>query len=467
MSDHGGLHRRAFLQQSGLTALFGATGITPLAFAADQSRGAATRPARFDFDTVYSRIGTDCTKWDQQLRVFGKDSVAVGMGIADMDFPAAPCITEALARRLQHHNWGYLTMPESMNRSIVDWNRRRYGAEIDPSLMMLSTGVHSGLISALLAFSPPGSKVLLQSPTYDAFYTLDIATAKCRAEENPLTLVNGRYQMDFEDLERRIDHDTHVLILCNPQNPTGNCWSREDLMTLGEICTKRRVVVFADEIHCDFVNAGHKYVPYSTLPDERIVRNSITFKSASKSFGLAAMKCAYLFSTNPEYMARVKNAGHRQDINTLGVVAHQAAYEQGDEWLDQVVAYIDGNLTFAEQYVREHIPMLGLVKPQGTYLAWVDVSRVAEHIGAADVAARANRDKAPGAAIVTPEKVVERYFVKHARVHLNAGSNYGRGGEGRMRMNVATSRKLVELALRNLADVLRQPPSATADDAAL
>jgi cystathionine beta-lyase len=446
------LDRRVFLKNAGLTALAGAVGsAAPIGLSAAE---AAFEPAgsKYDFDTIYSRVGTECVKWDRQIRNHGKENIAVGMGIADMDFRTAPAITRALLQRMQHENWGYLDMPRSYLDSIVNWNKRRYGVEINPDLMLHSNGVHHGLISALRAFSPPGSKVIVQSPVYDAFYT-DISLVGCKAEESPLKLVNGRYVMDFDDLDRRIGHDTNSLILCNPQNPTGNCWSREDLMTLGEICTRRRVVVLADEIHCDFVTKGNAYTPFSTLGNEAIVRNSITFKSTSKSFNLAAAKCAYLFSTNPDYIARIKGAGHRHDLNTLGVVACRAAYDESADWLDQVVAYIDGTMDHVEKVVGANLPLVRFVKPQGTYLAWLDVSQVVDRIDAKRLAADANRSA--GSTNLTPEAMVERYFVTHAKVQMNPGSNYGFGGGGRMRMNLATSRKLVERALTNMANALR------------
>lgn len=454
MAQAHGVNRRSFLQNAGMTALLGAIGSNTSP--ASAAGGGAAANGKYDFDTVYNRVGTDCIKWDQQIRTFGKHSIAVGMGIADMDFRAAPAITSAVAERARHENWGYLSIPDSYTQSIINWNKRRYGVEIDPAGLLLTSGVHPGLIIALQAFSPRGSKVLVQSPTYNAFFT-DITLVGCRAEQNPLKLVNGRYEMDFDDLERRIDHDTNTLILCNPQNPTGNCWSRDDLMRLGEICTRRRVVVLADEIHCDFVAKGRRYTPYSTLPDKNIVRNSISFKSASKSFGIPAMKCAYMFSDNPDYVARIKAAGFRQEINTLGMVASRAAYDQSEDWLDQLVTYIDGNLDFVESFVRANIPLVRFVKPEGTYLAWLDVSQVIDRIGAKEMAADANRTTSASATPVTPETILERYLVKHARVHLNAGSSYGVGGEGRMRMNVAASRKLVELGLTNLAAALRNP----------
>jgi cysteine-S-conjugate beta-lyase len=451
MSQNDGLNRRAFLRNAGMTALAGAVGTGTSVATAAASTALAPPDAKYDFDIPYNRVGTDSVKWDRQIRIFGKDNIAVGMGIADMDFRAAPCITKALTERIRHENWGYLDMPRAFAEGIINWNKRRYGTDINPDLLVVTTGVHAGLIAAMKTFSPPGSKVILQTPDYSGFYG-DIAFAGCKPEESPLKLVNGRYSMDFEDLERRISHDTNTLILCNPQNPTGNCWSREDLTTLGEICTRRRVVVLADEIHCDFVTKGNHYTPYASLANKDIVMNSMTFKAASKSFSLAAMKCGWFFSDNADYVARVR-ANNRTDLNTLGMIASLAAYAEGEDWLNQVVAYIDGNHDFVESFVSANMPLVKVVKPQGTYLAWLDVSKVADKIGASEMAAEASKTSDLP---VTPETMIERYFVKNAKVHMNAGSSYGYGGAGRMRMNIATSRKTLEVALTNVASALKK-----------
>jgi cystathionine beta-lyase len=227
-------------------------------------------------------------------------------------------------------------------------------------------------------------------------------------------------------------------------------WSAADLMRLGEICLRRRVVVLADEIHCDFVNKGQKYTPFASLPNKAVVNNSMTFKAASKSFGLAAHKVAWFYSTNDSYMERVK-AHHWVDLNTLGIIANQAAYRGGEDWLNQLVVYIDGVHDFAEQFIKTNIPLIKWVKPEGTYLAWLDVTGVADRIGAR---ARAEAASQAEGRLVTPETIVERFLVKSAKVHLNVGSSYGLGGANHMRMNLATSRKLVERALTNLASAL-------------
>ena len=449
MASRDGLSRRAFLRNAGMTALVGAVGTgtsraTSAASAVRQRSGVT-----YDFDTVYDRVGTESVKWDGQIARFGSDNLEVGLGIADMDFRAAPCITRALAERCQHENWGYLTSPTSYIEAIVDWNQRRYDLDIDPASIVLSNGVNPALIAAVKAFSPPGSKVLLTSPTFNGFYG-DLRQANTVAEDSPMRLVDGRYAIDFDDLESRMDLDTNTLVLCNPHNPTGNCWSPDDLMRIGELCLRRRVVVLSDEIHCDFVTGGNTYTPFASLPDRQIVDNSITFKAASKSFSLSAMKSAWFFSTNPDYLARVR-AHNRSDLNTLGMVANRAALNEGEEWLDQALSYIDANHDFVASYLRDNIPLVKYTKPQGTYLAWLDVSDLIDTLGAQRAAEQASQSSPRP---VTPEMIVERWFIEHAKIQLRPGSTFGTGGAGRMRMNIATSRRLIELALGNMARAL-------------
>jgi len=446
MSPSRGLDRRAFLRNAGATAILGAVGHRTAA-AAEPATLPDPATQVFDFDEVYDRVGTDCTKWDGAIADFG-DGIEVGMGIADLDFRAAPCVTRALAERCGHENWGYLRRPAAYAEAVAGWNRKRYGLEIDPATIVWTTGVHPGLIAALQTFAPPGTRVLLTTPTYNGFYS-DLRFTHTVAEDSPMTVSDGRYAIDFDDFETRARR-ANVFLLCNPQNPTGNCWSPEDLTRMGEICLRHRVVVLADEIHCDFVTAGNRYTPFASLPDREIVDNSLTFKAASKSFSLAGMKVAWYFSTNPDFLARTL-AKTRADLSTLGMVANHAALTEGEPWLDQLLPYLDRNHAFVESYVGERIPLLGYRKAQGTYLAWLDVSRLVETIGARETAAAESRT---AVAPVTPEKVVQRWVARNAGVFLNPGSDYGTGGAGHMRMNVGTSRRLIEKALGNLERAL-------------
>lgn len=462
MSKTDGLNRRSFLRNAGMTALAGAAVATGAPLVGKAAAGAAPHApnapvnGKYDFDTVYNRFGTDSTKFDQQIRIYGKDAIQVGMGIADIDFRAAPSITEALQERLKHENWGYLDMVKAngeLYSAVTAWNKKRYGIDIDPALLGTSTGVHPAIIATLQAFSPPGSKVLLQTPTYNGFYS-DLTYTRTKPEDVPLKNVDGKFSMDFEEFEKRITNDTNSFILCNPQNPTGNCWSAEDLTRIGEICLRRRVLVLADEIHCDWVTKGNKYTPFASLPNKAIVNNSVTFKAASKSFGLAAHKVAWFYSTNPEIMAKVRPY-LRADLNTLGMVANQAAVTKGEDWLNQAVEYVDGTHDFVVKFVAANLPQIKVVKPQGTYLCWLDCTAVANKINTKQLAAEFNRTKPAGTPDLTPEQMLERYFIKNAKVSLNQGASYGTGGANHMRMNIGTSRKLVELALTNLANAMK------------
>jgi len=458
MSQKSGLNRRTFLRSAGLTAVVGAVGTrTSLA---GGIADAAAEPAngKYDFDTPYNRIGTNCTKWDSPLRSLQMDHIVAGMGIADIDFPCAPAITKALQDRLTHEIWGYASAGPEFAEGIIAWNKKRYGVDINPDQLAITTGVHPGLIAALRSISPPGSKVLLTTPTYNGFYG-DLRASNTLPEESLMKYSNGKYSIDFEDLERRMTAETKSLILCNPQNPTGNCWSLEDLTTLGAMCLKHNVVVLADEIHCDYVTKGQKYVPFSSIPNQAIVNNSLTFKAASKSFGLAAMKCAWFFSSNRD-LFNAARAQNRADLTDLGRIANQAAYASGEAWLNQCVDYIDGNHDFVQSYITKNMPLVKIgAKPQGTYLTWLDVSPLMEKIGAKEAAAEASKAPGPGGAAprpVTPETIVERWLAKNAFVALNAGQSYGKGGENHMRMNIGLSRKTLEAALVSMSSAMQK-----------
>jgi cystathionine beta-lyase len=439
-----GLDRRTFLRGAGASALLGAAGVKPVG-AANLAAGAPVgRQQTFDFDEIYDRTGTNCTKWDGAVQDM-ETPIDVGMGVADLDFRAAPCITRALAERCEHEVWGYQRRPAAYSEAVAEWNQRRYGLEIDPSSLVWTTGVHAALIAALQTFAPPGSRVLMTTPVYSGFYT-DLRFTRTIAEDSPMVLADGRWEVDFDDFERRAER-SHVFILCNPQNPTGNCWTEEELLRMGEICLRHRVVVLADEIHCDFVNAGQAYTPFASLPDRKIVDNSLTFKAASKSFNLAGLKVSWWFSTSPDLEERCR-ANTRADLHTLGLVANHAALTEGEPWLDQAVAYLDGNQDFVESYVRENVPHVEYTKAEGTYLAWLDMREVLEGIDAKRMAVE---ETASGSAIVAPEDVLQRWIAREARVFLSPGDNYGAGPSGFMRMNLGTPRSNIRRALDNIA----------------
>jgi cystathionine beta-lyase len=404
---------------------------------------------KYDFDTVYDRIGTGCDKWDQQIAIFG-DKVEIGMGIADMDFRAAPCIGEAMAERLKHENWGYMSAEflDSYRETIAEWNHERYGLDVDPTTIEIAAGVHPGLVATLRTFSPPASKVLLMTPTYNGFYT-DLTRTQTIKNESEMVFENGRYSIDWDDLEARMTPDTHCMLLCNPQNPTGNVWSEEDLLRIGELCLKHQVVVLSDEIHGDFVRAGHKFTPFSSLPDKDIVNNSLTFRAITKTFSTPASKNAYFYSTNPVYLERVK-VNHHPDINTLGVVANDAAYKHGADWLDQLLVYLDDNHQYVEDFLKENLPQVGYTKAEGTFLSWLHFHDIMDRAGVVEKSAASQMTDNP----MTETQAFEAWLVENSGVQLNDGEGYGKGGERCMRMNIGCSRQVLGKALRQIQEAV-------------
>jgi len=452
MSTSTGLDRRNFLKGAGLTALAGAAsvgGVAATATAAATDGPGYFKNGKYDFDTIYNRIGTDCVKWDSQLTLFG-DKVKVGMGVADMDFRAAPCIGEAMANRLQHENWGYLRADglNSYKEAIAAWNHDRHNLDVDPASIEIASGVHPGLISTLRTFSPPASKVLLMTPTYNGFYS-DLTRTQTIKNESLMIFEDGRYTIDWDDFEARMTADTHSLLLCNPQNPTGNVWSEEDLLRIGELCLKHQVVVLADEIHADFVRKGVKYTPFASLPDKDIVNNSVTFKAITKTFSMPASKNAYWFSTNPVFLERVK-VNHRADINTLGVVANEAAYRHGADWLDQLLPYLDANHRYVENFLIENLPQVGYTKAEGTFLSWLHFGEIMDAAGVVETSvASQNTDNQ-----MTETQAFELWLVENAGVQLNDGEGYGKGGERCMRMNIGTPRQQIATAMNKMAEAI-------------
>ena len=429
-----------------MTALAGAAGTGGAAAMAAEPPG--MKNGRYDFDTPYSRIGSDSVKWDSQIAKYG-DKLKYGMGIADMDFRAAPCIGDAMAKRMAHENWGYMSAEgyAAFRETIAEWNHRRYGLSIDPTSIVIATGVHPGLIATLRTYSPPASKVLMMTPTYNGFYS-DLRHSQTIKNESAMIFEDGKYSIDWDDLEARMTPDTHTMLLCNPQNPTGNVWSEEDLLRIGELCLKNQVIVISDEIHADFVREG-RYTPFASLPDRDIVDNSITAQAITKTFSMPASKNAYFYSTNPVLLERVK-VNHQAGINTLGVVANDAAYKEGAEWLDQVLVYLDGNHQFVEDFIAEKMPRVRYTKAQGTFLSWLHFDDVMDDAGVVEASIASQAYDAP----LTETQAFQDWMVENAGVQLNNGESYGKGGERCMRMNIGCSRQVLNGALTSMANAI-------------
>ncbi|MEX2130575.1 MAG: aminotransferase class I/II-fold pyridoxal phosphate-dependent enzyme [Pseudohongiellaceae bacterium] len=442
-----GLNRRSFIRNAGLSALAGAAGlgsaVTPIQVAAQPS---ARRLAggKLNLDIPFSHIGFNDSRWDSPARRYG-DQFKYGMGIASMDFEAPPCITEALAKRCEHHSWGYISSTDSLREAILQWTGARHGIEIDPATLVISHGVYPGVIAGLRSFVPAGTRTLMLTPIYNGFYSMCRHT-RAATVDSPLLFRNGRWEIDWDDLEAKMQPDVNAMIVCNPQNPTGNVWTEEELLRIGRLCLEHQIVVLVDEIHNDFVRAGHRYVPFASLPDRAVVNNSISFGAVSKTFNLAGMKSAYFHSSNPTLLGRVQQ-NHRSDLTILGMVANEAGYREGGEWFDQVLPYIDANHSFVEQYVRQHMPLVQYKRAEGTFLTFMDFSRVMQAIGATEQAKEQGYESA--------EHFFQDWLVAQSGVVLNPGTDYGAGSEGHMRMNIASARVVVEGALQAMATAFR------------
>lgn len=259
--------------------------------------------------------------------------------------------------------------------------------------------------------------------------------ARTLTVDSPLVKVNGRYEIDWEDLESKMTPDVRAMIVCNPQNPTGNVWKEDELLRIGRLCLEHNIVVLSDEIHADFVRPGHKYTPFASLPDQAVVNNSLSFNAVSKTFNLAGMKNAYFYSKNPRLKARVDEY-HFAELSTLGVVANEAAYKGGADWFSQALSYIDGSHDMVENYIKQHMPTVGYTRNEGTFMTFLDFSKTMESIGASEQYESHGKQ--------SPEHYFQDWLVHNSGVYLNPGSNYGTGGAGHMRVNVASSRHVLK-----------------------
>lgn len=451
MSEKLKINRRKLLKATAATAIGSTIGLKGATAAAQSSR-------TVNFDQPYNRIGVSSIKWDAAINRYGKDKIVMPMGIADMDYPVAPAITEAIEKRSKNEIYGYEMVTDSYYDAIIEWNKERYDLEIKREWIRNSSALKPGIVSALRGLNPIKGKVILQTPTYSGFRGA-INKAGMRVEMNPMKKVNGRWHMDLVDLESRLDYETKCLILCNPNNPSGECWTADELRALGDVCMRHGVTILSDEIWCDFVRDSGRYTPYASI-GEKYANSSITYKSVSKSFNQASLKVAYFFTSSKDLMnATMIGGGHDEGTNTFGLVAAEAAYRDGTKWLDDVNSYLDDNFAYVIDYINTpgEIPGIKYSRPEGTYVAWLDCNELKEKIaGPAQVKALHDKWRDEGNhRRVTPEMVMGEWFVENAGVQLNAGHSYGIGAEGFMRMNITVPRKQLKLALDNMNKALK------------
>ena len=376
---------------------------------------------KYNFDELISRRGTNSYKWDSAA-----DAGVLPLWVADMDFRTAPTITEALARRVAHGIFGYTRVPEAYYNAVTGWFARRHGWHFKKEWMIYTSGVVPAISAIIKALARPGDKVLVQTPVYNCFFS-SIRNNGCEAACSPLLRTGDTYRMDFDDLERKAaDPAVKLMLLCNPHNPAGRVWTREELTRLGEICLRHDVTVVADEIHCELVFPEYTYPPFASISEE-FQRRSVTCVSPSKAFNIAGLQIANIVAADDgmrERIDRAININEVCDVNPFGVEATIAAYNEGEEWLTQLIGYLKGNYEFMKDYCAKHLPDFPTAKLEGTYLVWMDCSVL--HI---------------------PSEELERQLVEQARLWLNAGAMYRSPKEGFMRWNIACPRQRLAEAL--------------------
>jgi len=382
---------------------------------------------KYDFDEIIPREGTNCIKYDGREWFF-KTNEVLPLWVADMDFRTPDFIVDAIKKRADHEIYGYTFKPESYYNSIIDWMKRHYNWDIKKEWISFSPGVVAGLTLAIETFSKPGDEVIVQPPVYFPFFE-SVKGTKRKLVENPLKLENGRYTFDFEDLKSKISDNTKLLLLCNPQNPGGMAWTKEELEELSAICLENNIMVISDEIHSDLVFEGHKHIPFATISEETANR-SVVCMAPSKTFNVAGLSSSVVIIPNKTNFVRFERAlstGHLWMGNIFGTVALEAAYSSGDEWLEQMMDYIWKNYRFLENFISEKLPKVKVMKPEATYLIWLDFSEYGMN-----------------------DQELFKFTIDKAKVGLNNGGRFGTGGEGWLRLNIGCPRSILEEGLQRL-----------------
>ncbi len=383
---------------------------------------------KYDFDKTIDRRATNSYKWDSA------PEGVLPMWVADMDFRTASAIIDALQKRVAHGIFGYTRVPDAYYDAVTSWFSRRHGWDIDREWIIYTSGVVPAVSAVIKALTVPGDKVIVQTPVYNCFFS-SIRNNGCEIVSNPLRRTADTYEMDFAALERcAADPRAKVMLLCNPHNPAGRVWTPDELTRLGNICLRNGVTVVADEIHCELVYQGFKYTPFASLSDAFLHR-SVTCVSPSKAFNIAGLQIANIVAFDNDLRSRIDkaiNINEVCDVNPFGVAATIAAYNEGEEWLNQLVDYLHGNYEAMAEFCRRELPEFPITRLEGTYLVWMDCSSLG-----------------------MPSDALEHALLDDARLWLNAGTMYGAEGEGYMRWNIACPRSVMLDGLNRFLNFVR------------
>ena len=380
---------------------------------------------RYDFDSVTPRRGTLSYKWDSA------PEGVLPMWVADMDFKTAPAIIEALRKRVDNGIFGYTRVPDEYYEAVTSWFSRKHGWSIDRDMMIYTSGVVPAISAIIKALAKPGENVIVQTPVYNCFFS-SIRNNGCVILESPLVRKGDTYDIDFERLEQDAsDPDTSLMLLCNPHNPAGRVWSKDELLRIAEICARHGVTVISDEIHCEFVFDGLHYTPFATVADTAGCK-TVVCVSPSKAFNIAGLQIANIIAPDEETRARIDkaiNINEVCDVNPFGVIATIAAYNDGEEWLAQLLDYIKGNYEYMKDFCEKHLPEFPIAKLEATYLVWMDCT-----------------------ALGLKSEALEEKLIEDVSLWLNAGTMYGaHDGEGYMRWNIACPRSVLEEGLERFS----------------
>ncbi len=383
----------------------------------------------YDFDKIIDRSGTDTFKFELREKIFNKADV-IPLWVADMDFAAPPAVVEAVKKRAAHPVYGYTVRPESFNISIQNWLKNRHGWDVGAGNITFTPGVVPALALSILAFSGPGDGVIIQPPVYPPFHSI-VTDNDRKLVYNSLIFEEGKYRINFEELEALASQPVNkILILSSPHNPVGRLWSEEELTMLGNICLKHDVLVLSDEIHSDLALYGNRHIPIASIKRE-FAENSLTFMAPSKTFNIAGFGTSYVVCENDDLMKKFKhilNALHLNMGTLFSGVILEAAYNHGAEWLDAMLKYIEGNIDLVYDFFKTELTQVTFVKPEATYLLWLDFRQTG-----------------------WSQEKLNSFLINKANVGLNNGILFGKeDGQGFMRMNVGSSRLVIQKALDNM-----------------
>jgi cystathionine beta-lyase len=389
---------------------------------------------KYDFDKLIDRTNTNSMKYDfMEIFLNIKDKDLLPMWVADMDFECPKPVVEAIIKRAAHPIYGYSERYDSYFESVINWMKSRHNWIIKKDWILFTPGIVPAINWLIRTFAVPGDKVIIQPPVYYPFLNA-ILNNGCRPLFNPLKYENGKYTMDFKDLEEKVqDSRAKILILCSPHNPVGRVWEKEELSKLGEICIKNKVLIISDEIHSDLIYKNHKHTTFASISEE-FAMNSITCTAPSKTFNTAGLQASNIIIQNDNLRKLFSNTLECNPIlpNPFGIAATEAAYNNGVEWLEQLLLYLEENVNYTEKYIKENLPEINMIRPEGTYLVWLDFRKLG-----------------------FDEKELEGLMIHKAKLVLDEGYVFGIGGSGFERINIACPRSVVEKALNRITDLVR------------